>query len=151
MATVMDEYKKVSGSEDTVSSSYDILAQPPTHSSSLESVLSEFSPTTAVTDTGPVEIVVPASSSHYIDLANSWLRVRLKVTKGDGSDLSDTATELSVAPGDLMAHSVFKSVELSVNERPLEHAPDYPYKAYLETLFATDEEARKGKHKPMDG
>ena len=151
MATGGGEFGKVAGSDETVSSGYDLFANPPTLSSSLSGQLTEFSPTTAVTANGPVEIVVPALSGQYLDMANSYLRVQMKVTAANGNALSDTAAQVPVQPGELMAHSIFKTVELFVNDRLLEFASDYPYKAFVEVLTSTDGYTRKKKHKMLDG
>ena len=75
MATGGGEFGKVAGSDETVSSGYDLFANPPTLSSSLSGQLTEFSPTTAVTANGPVEIVVPVLSGQYLDMVNFYFRV----------------------------------------------------------------------------
>lgn len=144
-------YRKVPGSVDTVSSAYDLFAPAPTHGSSLRSRLSEFTPTTSLTGTGPIEIVVPATSQYYLDLARSFFHVKLKVTKADGTGLSANRDNVKVYPSDLFMHATIKSVELRANDSPLEFATSYPYTALFRSLLNSSKEEREDKLKSMEG
>ncbi|GFN95535.1 hypothetical protein PoB_002204100 [Plakobranchus ocellatus] len=64
------------------------------------------SPSTS--DTGPVEFVIHGSGKKHIDLAKTYLHVRVKVTKSDGGDVTDAD---SVAPTNFFAQALFSQEE----------------------------------------
>ena len=57
---------------------------------------------------GTIEFLLPGSGDVYMDLANSYLFVRPKVTKADGSNL---ITDNPVGPVTNWLHSLFSKVE----------------------------------------
>lgn len=48
----------------------------------------EISPISSITDRGPIEFYIVAKGEKYLDLNNTILYLRLKITNADGTDLA---------------------------------------------------------------
>ena len=108
---------KVLGSIDTPSSAFDLSAASPTHSSSVSSTLAEFTPTSFLTGTGPVETVVPTTSGSYLHLAKSYFHVRAHVREADQMAISNIRNNDVIFLGYMFLHSFFNSVELRAQDK----------------------------------
>ena len=87
----------------------------------------------ALNSDGPVEFSVPGGTP-YLDLANTYLRVKAKVTNADG-----TAVDAghNVVPVNLLLHSMFSDVTVYVGGVQVSTCSGaYPYQAYLQTLLS---------------
>ena len=73
-----------------------------------------------------------------MDLSGSQIYVKLKVTQADGSALmlSD-----KVGPVNLFLHSLFSTVEITLQNKVILSCPNYPYRAMIQTLLNYGEEA----------
>ncbi|GBL84000.1 hypothetical protein AVEN_208317-1 [Araneus ventricosus] len=81
------------------------------------------------------------SGDEYLDLPDSNIHVKSKITKSDGAPLPDNEP---VAPVNLFLHSLFSQVDVSLNDRIISSASNtYPYRAYLDTLLNYGEDAKK--------
>ena len=124
-----------------VKSELDLFTVPPTQTVIEKGQFVEFHPLSSVRDGGPIEFSISGSGEEYVDLAASYLHVKVKVTKSDGKVLTDTD---SVAPINLFLHSLFSQVDVSLNERNISSSTNtYPYRAYIETLLNYGEDAKK--------
>lgn len=86
----------------------------------------------------PVMFEIPAQDGIYRDLNNSYMVIKLKVTKADGTAL--TAGTDVVAPTNLLLSSLFKTVEVKLNGVLVSHANSlHAYRAYIETLLTYSE------------
>jgi hypothetical protein len=83
-----------------------------------------------------LEFKIPATTDLYRDLSNSFLMVKCKLTKVDGSPLGDTD---AVAPTNLFAHSLWSNVAVNLCGKDLSDKDSlYPYRAMFETLLTYD-------------
>jgi hypothetical protein len=99
--------------------------------------------TSALMDQGPYEFVVSGAGEDYIDLANTYLFVEAHIVNTDGSDLD---ADTDVGPVNLLMHSLFSDVTVSLNEKLVSPPTSrYPYRAYIET-FLNYEPAAKESH-----
>ncbi|GFR69125.1 Gypsy retrotransposon integrase 1 [Elysia marginata] len=115
-------------------SGLDIFTVPPTQSSVESGFWVEHHPISTLTDTGPVEFVVNGSGEEYIDLPETYLHVRVKVTKSDGGALTDGD---KVAPSNLFAQALFSQVDVSLNGHLTTPSQNtYPWRCYLESLLS---------------
>ena len=89
----------------------------------------EYKPTNQINDTSAINFTITAQSSAYVDLKNSVLNVKLRLTDGDGTPLNkDEVVGLVNAP----LHSIFRQVDVTFQQTPLSHSGNnYPYKAYI--------------------
>ena len=77
---------------------------------------------------------ITAQDNIYRDLNNSYLVIKVKVTKAAGEAL--TAGTDAVAPTNLLLSSLFKSVEVKLNGVLVSHANTlHAFRAYIETLL----------------
>ena len=88
-------------------------------------------------NTSAINFTITAQSSAYVDLKNSVLNVKLRLTDGDGTPLNkDEVVGLVNAP----LHSIFRQVDVTFQQTPLSHSGNnYPYKAYIDTILKTNE------------
>ena len=123
-------------------SELDLFAVPPTQTSVEHGQWIQHHPIASVTDNGPIEFFISGSGDEYIDLANTQLYVRAKITKADGSNLD---ANVAVAPANLWLHTMFSQLDVSLNEKLISPSTNtYSYRAYLENLLSYGGEAKKG-------
>ena len=67
-----------------------------------------------LTDNGPIEFNTPGSNDDYIDLANTFLHLGVKITAADGTN---TAADAAVGPVYILIHSLFSQVDVSLNDK----------------------------------
>ena len=76
-----------------------------------------------------------------MDLANTYLFVRAKVTKPDGSDLD---TNNAVGPVNNWLHSLISQVDVYLNDTLVTPSTNtYPYRAYIETALSYGADAKE--------
>ena len=83
-------------SNDCSSSSLDLFLLPPTQSSFQKGKSIDYHPITSLSDGGPIEFKVSGSGKEFLDLARSYLYLKVKVSKADGSNL-DGASKVGFA------------------------------------------------------
>ncbi len=111
-------------SEECTKSELDLFSLPPTQTSVEKGQYVEYHPISNIADRGPIQFFVPGSSEEYIDPSQTQLYVKVKVTKGDGTDLADTDV---VGPCNLFLQTLFSQVDVTLNERPISAStPTYP-------------------------
>ncbi|KAK3083633.1 hypothetical protein FSP39_000538 [Pinctada imbricata] len=117
-----------------------IFEPPPTDTAILVREWIEFRPVNQLGEDAAIEFHVVPQSSGYLDLKQSRLNVKIKITKGDGSAVTEADV---VAPINLLLHSLFSQVECQMQQKPVSQVgTNYPYKAYIDTLMTTDESKR---------
>ena len=114
-----------------------IFVEAPRDSSLKSKEWIEYKPTNQINDMSAINITITAQSSAYVDLKNSVLNVKLRLTDGDGTPLNkDAVVGLVNAP----LHSIFRQVDVTFQQTPLSHSGNnYPYKAYIDTILKTNE------------
>jgi len=96
------------------------------------SPVNAINPTTS-TGLNTLEFNIPGGADLYRDLNNSYLMVKVRVTKDDNTDLGGTDV---VAPTNLMLHTLFSNVSVTLCGKEISEKDTlYPYRAYLETLL----------------
>ena len=91
-------------------------------------------PLASITETGPIEFHVQASTEEYIDLGRTKLQLTVKLTKADGGNIGADA---KISTVNLLLHSLFSQVDCKLNEKLVTPSVNtYPYKAYLETILS---------------
>jgi hypothetical protein len=117
-----------------VKSELDLFSVPPTQTSIESGTVVEYNPISSIVHGLPVEFFVNGSGSDYIDIANTQLYVRVKITRANGEDID--ANDV-VAPVNLTIHSLFSEVDLKLNDTLVSSTNNtYAYRSYLETLLS---------------
>jgi hypothetical protein len=99
-------------------------------------------------DGAAIEFNIPALSTQYLDLKRMKLRVKINITRGDGTPMESTLDSSKdghkpdiVGIVNAPLHSLFSQVDISLQQRSLSQlGPNYPYKAYLDLLLGTEDE-----------
>ena len=124
-----------------VKSELDLFAVSPTQTSIDDGRWVEHQPLTSLDSGGQIEFMLPGTGDAYLDLANTYLLIRAKVVRGDGTDL---AADSQVAPVNNWLHSLFSQVDVYINDTLVTPSSNtYPYRAYVETLLSYGAEAKK--------
>ena len=74
-------------SNDCSSSSLDLFLLPPTQTSFQKGKTIDYHPITSLSDGGPIKFKVSGSGKEFLDLARSYLYLKVKVSKTDGTNL----------------------------------------------------------------
>ena len=96
-----------------------------------------------IIENGPIEFNIPGSGEDYLDLANTYLHIRVKIVETDGTDI---AADAGVGPVNLFLHSLFSQVDVQLNDKLVtSSASIYAHRAYLETLLNYGKPARESQ------
>ena len=88
-------------------SEMELFSVPPTQMVIEDSEYVEYRPFGGLNALGPIDFIIPGTGSKYLDINNTQLYIKAKLTKADGSDC-EAANK--VAPVNLLLHSqVFAS------------------------------------------
>ena len=100
-------------------------------------------PVTSLNDDAPIQFEINGSGENYIDLSNTSLLLQVKITKEDGTDLNNPT---DVGPVNNWMHSLFKSVEVELNNVSVtDQSSGYAYQAYLENLLSYEGDAKNSQ------
>ncbi len=124
---------------DMLTPEIDLFSTPPTQTPVKQGYWVEYSPVVALTDdTSIIDFAIPGNVNEYLDLYNSYIHVKAKVVQADG-----TALVTQVTPVNLMLHSLFSQVDVSLNGKLVTPSTNnYPYKSYISTLLSYGREAK---------
>ena len=123
------------GSCECSKSELDMHSVPPTMTTMQDSQWMNYHPIASLDSyQAPIEFVVPSHTEYYTDLSQSYLYLKCRILKPDGSNVDSGK---KVSPVNNFFHSMFSSIDLYVNNKLVTSNMDtYPYRAYLENLFS---------------
>ena len=123
------------GSCECSKSELDRHSVPPTMTTMQDSQWMNYHPIASLDSyQAPIEFVVPSHTEYYTDLSQSYLFLKCRILKPDGSNVDSGK---KVSPVNNFFHSMFSSIDLYVNNKLVTSNMDtYPYRAYLENLFS---------------
>ena len=118
-----------------IKSELDLFGVPLTQTSVEEESFVEYEPITAVKDSDDtIEFKIAETDSEYIDLKNSFIRVKAKIVDADGEILGATA---DVTPVNFWLHALFSQIDMTLKDTLVTTSNNtYPDKAYIETLLS---------------
>ena len=120
-------------SETCVKSELDIYTVPVTQVSVDRTSYQEIPPISAITDTAPLEFYVTGSSEDYIDLNNTYILIRAKITNADGGIIGNDA---EVGFVNYPGCSLFSQVDIMLGDTLITHSSStYPYRGVIECLL----------------
>ena len=132
--------EKTMATKECLHSGLDLFSFPALHTAIEDSEYVEHRPLAALGADGPVEFVV-SGGAPYLDLANSYLRVKVKVVQPNGDNL---AADAKVCPVNLTLHSMWSDLTLFVGGVEVSNCSGaYPYLAYLQTLLTYGRDAKQ--------
>jgi hypothetical protein len=114
----------------------DLFNLPPTDISVVASNYQKISATTTVRENNnPINFRISQSSTSFLDLRDSFIHVKARILKSDGSNLLDTD---KIAPCNLFLHTLFQNVNVKFNERLVSTSNNmYAYQAWIRNLIST--------------
>ena len=91
----------------------------------------EFAPVATIIQGVPIDFQIEGSGKNYIDLNDSKLEVRVKLTTPTGGDIADT---VNVSTVNLPLQSLFQSVPMKIADKMVTESNNlYPYRSLMET------------------
>ena len=128
-------------SSEAIKTELDLFTAPLTQHSVERSSYVEIAPLSAITDNGPIEFFIPGHGDNYLDLNNTLVHLRLKVTKRDGTDIANDA---KVSLINYPVATIFSQVDVTLGERLIsQSSATYPYRAIMECLLNYSEDTLK--------
>jgi hypothetical protein len=125
---------KYEGSAECSKTGVDLFSVPPTSTVVKNGKYIEIPPTNSVTENAVMEFPFESNGMEYLDLANTYLNLSIKIMKKDGTPIADTEP-LSLV--NYFIHTMFRDVEVSLNNKPIStQTGTYPYRAYIENLMS---------------
>lgn len=129
------------GSCEAAPASLDLFTVPPSQAAILKRTVVEYHPVATLDDQGPIEFDVPGSESSYTDWNDHTLRLKVKITNADGTNLAAGA---KVAFENYALHTLFSRVDVTVNGKVISTPSEaYPYKVALEKDLSFKPSAKK--------
>jgi hypothetical protein len=111
----------------------DFFSVPPTVTTMANGQWVEHFPISSLEDHSPVEFDIKGNGEDYIDLAQTYLYVKVKIIQGNGANLEADA---KVGPINNFLHSMFSEIDMSLNGKLVTSSTGlYPYRAYFENLM----------------
>ena len=119
-------------SNDCSSLSLDLFLLPPTQSCFQKGKTNDYHPITSLSDGGSIEFKVSGSGKEFLDLAQSYLYLKVKVSKTDGSNL-DSASKVGFANYPIA--SLFNQVDVILGGKLISSATNtYAHHSILERV-----------------
>ena len=105
---------------------------PSTQTSVSDVYYDEIRPLSQVSDDSPFEFKISGQNSmDYLDLKNSQIYARLRVTQADGTAL----TNEKVGPSNMFLQTLFSAIEVSLQNKATITCNYNPYRAYIHTVL----------------
>jgi hypothetical protein len=121
------------GLKNTYGPEVDLFTLPPTSIAVVDPDYQKIFPMNVVKgNTKPIRFRILGSDA-FLDLKDSFVYIKAKILKKDGSQL--LATD-QIAPGNLFLHTLFRNVSVKFNDKTVSSSNFmYPYKAWLRNQF----------------
>lgn len=131
-----------SNSCDCTKSELDIFSLPPTQTHIENGYEVCYKPISSLAEDAPIEFIVPGQGDEYIDLSQTYLEIKAKIVKADGTNLV-AADDATIGPVNNWMHSLFSQVDVYLNQKLVSPSSNaYPYRAYIENLLTYGPEAK---------
>ena len=124
-------------------SELDLFSVPPTQTSIESGTWAEYHPLSSIADGAPIEFEVSGTGEEYLDLANSHLYIKAKITAANGDNI---AADAEVGPVNNFLHSLFSQVDVTLNGTLITSSTNtYPYRAYIEDLLSHGADSKESQ------
>ena len=90
-------------------------------------MVQELAPLARIIQWAPIDLHIEGSGKNYVDLNNSKLEVKVKLTTPTGGNIADSVNVITV---NLPLHSLFQSVSMKIADKVVTESNNlYPYQA----------------------
>lgn len=140
-------------------SELDLESVPPLQVGIVDDYLVRTGPKSSPSEGTALEFHLSASGDDYVDLNSCYLYLKCRVLKEDGTAIQTSpgadgaaGSEASVGPVNQIFHSMFRQVDLVMNDVLVSTSGDtYPYRAYLTNLLSYGQEAKDSWLRRLEG
>ena len=139
-------------------SELDLESVPPLQIGVVNDCLVRTSPKSGPESGGPLEFLILASGDDYLNLSHCYLYLKCRVLKDNGSPIESLKADAtrgedsSVGPVNLLFHSIFRQVDLVMNDALVASSGNtYPSRAYLTTLLSYGCDAKETWLRHLEG
>ena len=124
-------------------SELDLFSAPMTQLSIEDKKYQECQPLSALSDNLPIEFFIPRDGEKYLDMNDTMLHRRVKITEKNGNDIpADTAVSLISYP----LKTIFSQCDVILGDRLIsQSSATHPYRAMIETLLNYSEDTLKSQ------
>ena len=133
-----------------VNSELDYFNIPPTNTSSIKTFYSKVYPINALDQGGPIEFSVVGNKTDFIDLFESYIKIKAKILKQDNSapqapnQDGNIPAVSKVFPVNYLSGAIFKDVLAYIDGKCISGTNNlYPYKALFELLLSYEKDILK--------
>ncbi|XP_077076721.1 uncharacterized protein F54H12.2-like [Siphateles boraxobius] len=120
-------------SGECIKSELDLFTVPLTQTMIEKSSYLEITPLSAISDSAPIEFFIAGNGDDYMDLNNTMLYLRAKITRPNGEEIADPA---KVGLINYPAATMFSQVDVTLGDRLISQSSStYPYRCILESLI----------------
>ena len=127
----------------------DLFSEPPYDVTIQNSATVEYHPLNSVADrSAPIQFFIQGNDVQYVDLTESKLYLRCKITDANGGNIPFEADHnvLDYAPVNNLLHTMFSNVSVHFNEVEVTSKGSlYSHRAYIETLLSKSKEFKKSQ------
>ena len=111
----------------------DLFTVPFTQTSIEKNTYVEIPTLSAISDAAPLEFFIAGNGEDYVDLNNTLLYLRVKITKPDGTNI-DAGARVGVINYPIA--TLFSQVDVSLGDRLISQSSNtYPYRAVIESIL----------------
>ncbi|XP_073668378.1 uncharacterized protein F54H12.2-like [Paramisgurnus dabryanus] len=133
-------------SGECIKSELDIFTVPPTQTSLEKNDYLEVPPLSAISDSAPLEFFIAGTGEDYLDLNNTMLFLRLKITRPNGADIADPAP---VGLINYAGATLFSQLDISLGDRLISQSSStYTYRCIIECLMNYSKDALESLFTP---
>ncbi len=123
-------------SAECTKSELDLFQLPPTQTCIDQGYWHEVFPIASLSDASNIEFVVSPTDRDYLDFANTYLHLKVRVVTHNGKYLSPAQSD-NIVPVNNLFHSLFSKVVVNVGGTDVSLSYNtYAYRAYLENLLS---------------
>jgi hypothetical protein len=124
-----------------VSSELDLFKRPPIQTSVISSKWVEYkNKTDYMKGASPIQIDVPAVEGEYIDMSNVFIQASMSIVLKSNQMRITEADE--IAPINYLLNTVFKTVDIYLNNTKVSMSEEYPYKSVIQAILNYGTEAK---------
>ena len=104
----------------------------------------EIRPINSIEETAPVDFHIDGTSEDFLDLSETYLKVKARITSANGENGYPDAE--MVAPVNLILQSMWSKLDVSFNgKRVSSSGHTYPYRAYVESTLNLGSDVKRGQ------
>ena len=124
-------------------SDLDLFTPPYVQSDVKNGFYEEINPISKLSDGGSIDFFDSNLTEYFIDLANSYLTLKIQILKGNGDNIVEKDT---VATTNYPLASIFEQVDVSLNGTLITSSNNnYAYRSYMDVLLNYGRDAKKSQ------